>query len=309
LEKSLYDAKVAHRSASEVLRNSRSGVNLTDEERLRLDRIVSPLIKQGQSPWHIASTQKDQLMLSDKTLYAYIQAGLFDATNTDLLQKVKMKPRKRKSQLKVEKGCRQGRTYREFLDWITLHPDTPVVQMDSVIGAKGGDQKVLLTIHFPAAQFMLAFLREANTARSVTEVFDWLKETLPLNGFKELFPVILTDNGPEFSHPSAIETDENGHLWTRIFYCDPNSPYQKGSIEAGHRLLRRVLPKGHSFNGLSQRDMNLLMSHVNSYARKSLGGRSPVNVFGEIYGYPLAKKLGIKEIPHQEINLTPSLLQ
>ncbi|WP_363319125.1 hypothetical protein [Desulfosporosinus sp.] len=41
------------------------------------------------------------------------------------------------------------------------HPDTPIVEMDSVEGVKGG--KILLTIHFTDSQFMLAFIRNANT--------------------------------------------------------------------------------------------------------------------------------------------------
>jgi len=309
LEKALYEAKPAHRSATQVLRTGRSGINLTKEELLRLDGIVTPLIQQGQSPWHIYNTQKDLLMVSDKTLYSYIAANLFEATNTDLLRKVKMKPRRKNPQVKVERACRDGRTYRDFLDWLDQYPDTEVVQMDTVIGAKGGGENVLLTIHFPQSQFMLAFLRNANTARSVTETVDRLKRTLKFNRFEELFPVVLTDNGPEFSNPSAIETDADGLLWTRLFYCDPNCPYQKGSIEAGHRFLRMVLPKGQTLNGLGQEDINKLMCHINSYARKSLGGLSPLNVFARIHGNKMAKLLGIQAIPASKINLTPSLLK
>jgi IS30 family transposase len=309
LEKAVYNAAEAERNAMRILRESRGGINVDPEEIKRLSAAVSPLIKQGQSPWHIANTQKDLLMVSDKTLYSYIAANLFEASVTDLLRKVKMKPRRTKPGPKVERACRIGRDYRDFLLLMEKFPDTGVVQMDTVIGKKGGGEKCLLTIHFPVSRFMLAFLRDANTARSVTEAFDGIKRALGHDRFEELFPLILTDNGSEFSNPSAIETDEDGLVWTRVFYCDPNCAYQKGSIEANHRLLRMIFPKGESLNAFSQKDVDLAMSHINSYARKSLGGLSPFNVFARMHGNKSAKSLGIKPIAIHEINLTPSLLK
>jgi IS30 family transposase len=309
LEKAMYIAATAERNANAVLRESRSGINIDPKEIKRLSAIVTPLIKRGQSPWHIANTQKDLLMVSDKTLYSYIAANLFEASVTDLLRKVKMKPRRVKPGPKVERACRNGRDYRDFLLFFEEFPDTAVVQMDTVIGKKGGGEKCLLTIHFPNSHFMLAFIRDANTARSVADAFDGLKSMLGFNRFEKIFPLILTDNGSEFSNPSAIETDGEGRLWTRVFYCDPNCAHQKGSIEANHRLLRMIFPKGRSLNAFSQEDVNLAMSHINSYARKSLGGLSPFNVFTRMYGNGIPRLLGIGPIDACEINLTPSLLK
>ena len=64
-----------------------------------------------------------------------------------------------------------------------------------------------MTVHFLDTSFMLAFLRGANTARSVSDVFDGLYSLLGIESFKLLFPVILTDNGSEFSAPMALEKD------------------------------------------------------------------------------------------------------
>jgi IS30 family transposase len=309
LEKAIYQADLAQASADSHLRTSRQGIDLTEEERQRLNQIVSPLLKQGQSPWHICQTHKAELMISDKTLYSYVSANLFDATNFDLERKVKMKPRQKKSEIKIEAACRKGRTYRDFLNYMDQYPEQEVVQMDTVMGSKGRGEKVLLTIHFPHSQFMLAFLREVNTAKSVVDVFDELKRVLQYNRFEELFPILLTDNGPEFSSPSALERDEDGNVWTNIYYCDPHCPYQKGSIEAGHRLIRKVIPKGHSMNSFSQKEITRMMCHINSYARNSLGGRTPLEVFSDIHGNRMAKLLGIRPISHKEINLTPSLMK
>ena len=156
---------------------------------------------------------------------------------------------------------------------------------------------------------MLAFLREHNDAQSVIDIFNYLQNILGIDKFKELFILILTDNGSEFSNPTEIEFDLNtGEKRTQIFYCHPSSPYQKGSCEVNHELLRRILPKGTSFDDLTQEDINLMMSHVNSYKRKKLNNVSPYTVFSTIYGKDTIDKLGIQEIEPNKVSLSQNIL-
>jgi len=187
------------------------------------------------------------------------------------------------------------------------HPDTPVVQMDTVEGTKGG--KVLLTIHFTNSQFMLAFIRDANTSQSVIDVFNDLESKLSFEIFSTLFPVILTDNGSEFSNPLSIEFNKQGHQRTHIFYCDPSAPYQKGAVENNHEFIRRIIPKGKSFDAYAQYDVNLMLSHINSYGRKKLNNQSPSSVFSFLHKNDILKKLGINIIQPNDIILTPRLLK
>ena len=156
---------------------------------------------------------------------------------------------------------------------------------------------------------MLAFLRDANTARSVAGIFDMLYRTLGRSCFSTLFPVILTDRGSELSNPLAIECDRHGEVRTRIFYCDPQRSDQKGGCEVAHELIRRVLPKGTSFDRLEQEDIDLMMSHINSYKRKKLGNQSPHQLFSSFYGNDLLQKLNIRQIAPNDIYLTPKLLK
>ena len=181
--------------------------------------------------------------------------------------------------------------------------------MDSVIGSKGG--KVLLTIYFVNVSLMLGFLRDANTSKSVIDIYDELYHRLGGQDFRRLFPVILTDNGSEFSNPKCIENgpDGKGFQRTRIYYCNPSAPYQKAEIEVGHEFIRRVVPKGKSFDGLTQADIELMMNHINSYRRKKLNGKSPYEAFCFYYGEELAKKLGCHEVDAATINLTPRLFK
>jgi IS30 family transposase len=309
LEKIEYREAVADREAEEVLKTTRTGIDLSDAERLRLDRVISPLIKQGQSPYHICQTCGDELMLSPKTIYKYIRMGLFSAKSTDAYKMVKMKPRHTKRRPKIERECRNGRTYEDFLTYLQEYEAARVVEIDTVIGAKGGNEKVLLTMQFTGINFMLAFIRDANTAKSVREVFDKLDRTLGRDLFEKLFPVLLGDNGSEFSNPSAIEADRDGVLRTRLFYCDPRCSFQKPHVENNHDFIRRCLPKGKSMNHLTQKDVEKMMSHINSYRRRSLSGLSPTELFVKAYGIEALKKLGLKIILPMDITLSPKLFK
>jgi IS30 family transposase len=305
LEKVYYKATTAEREAEEVLRASRAGIDLCDAERRRLDAIISPLIKQGQSPYHICLTHKDELMMSPKTVYKYIRMGIFSVKSIDAYKMVKMKPRRTKRQPKIERQCRTGRTYEDFLSYLKEHQESSVVEIDTVIGAKGGSEKVLLTMQFAETHFMLAFIRDANTAKSVCEVFDRLDKTLGRELFEKLFPILLADNGAEFSNPSAIEADKDAVIRTRLFYCDPRCSFQKPHVENNHDFIRRCLPKGQSMNHMTQKSVNEMMSHINSYRRRSLSGRAPVDLFVKAYGIEVLKKLGLRIVPTKDIHLSP----
>jgi len=156
---------------------------------------------------------------------------------------------------------------------------------------------------------MLAFIRDRNTSQSVIDVFNHIDETLGRETFSRLLTVCLADNGSEFSNPKALEYDEQGNSRTRLFYCDPFAAFQKPNVELNHEFIRKILPKGVSFDNLEQSDISLMMSHINSYSREKLNDKTPFDMFGFIYGYDVLEKLGIYRIPANEILLKPSLLK
>lgn len=246
-------------------------------------------------------------MVSESTLYRLINYNLFSARNIDLPRKVKYSRRKKTKVFKVDKSCRLNRTYDDYLKYLEKHPDLPVTQMDTVEGSKGG--KVLLTIHFVNAEFMIAFLRDSNNSQSVIDIFERLYLELRCDVFMSMMPIILTDNGSEFSNPKAIEYDRQGNQRTHVFYCNASSPGQKGSIEKNHELIRYVLPKGTSFDNLTQEDITLLMDHINSYSRESLGNKCPYDAFEFFYDASILQALNCHRIPPNEVNLTPALLK
>jgi len=258
LRKKYYLHKKAHEAYREKLIESRVGANISEEELLALDEFVSPLLMRGQSVHHIFANNPDQFDVSEKSVYRYVDGGLLKARNIDMPRVCRLKPRKSKPVVhKIDKSCRIGRSFAEFSKLMEVDRVAPV-EMDSVVGRFGG--KVLLTLLFKSCDFMLAFIRERNTSQSVIDCFNHLFGLLGADCFKRMFPVILTDNGSEFSNPTALELDAQGNRRTYIYYCDPYASFQKPNVELNHEFLRKILPKGLSFDNLTQADINLAMS-------------------------------------------------
>ena len=218
-----------------------------------------------------------------------------------------MKKRKERRTEPKDTKARTNRTYEDFQKYIGLHPELPIVEMDTVEGVKGG--RVLLTFLFRNSRLMLAFLLYEKTQKEVLRVFNMLEYELGNELFEKTFPIILTDNGTEFGNPLSLEFNPEGIVRTRIFYCDPRASYQKGMIEKNHEFIRYVLPKGTPFEGLLQTDINLMINHINSLGRASLNWFAPIDVAKFTIDKGTLKKLNLQKVPANEIQLNKKLLK
>ncbi|MGF7142641.1 IS30 family transposase [Anaerotaenia torta] len=308
LEKAFYKASYAQAQYETLRSESRSGFAISEAELKHLDEVISPLLKNGQSLHHISIFHTDEVMKSERTLYTYVNNGLFSARNIDMPRTIRMRPRKGKAKaLKIDKQCKIGRTYEDYKKYLLEHSDVSARQLDTVEGVKGG--AVLLTIHFVKQDLQLAFLRSSNDSQSVIDIFEKLYLQMRPDIFIEVFPLFLADNGSEFSNPAAMEYDKQGNPRSKLFYCNANAPYEKPNCENNHEMIRRIIPKGVDIGQYTQDQIDLMMSHINSYARKSLGNKSPYEVFAFQYGEELLKLFNLKKIPTGEIILTPKLLK
>ena len=122
-------------------------------------------------------------------------------------------------------------------------------------------------------------------------------------------PLDNTDNGHEFQDRQSLEYSKNGEVRTRIYYCDPNRSDQKGALEKNHEYIRYVLPKGTSFEKMTDKTTLLLLNHINSEKRDSLNGHSPYEVSRLLLDNRLHKALGLAEIPADEVTLIPALIK
>lgn len=307
--KAYYSAHKANAAHLKTIKEAHSGVRKTPAELREIADLIEPLIRKGQSLNHICTTHMKELGISERTLYNYIDKNVFKVKNIDLPKKVVYRQRRTKQMLtKLEYQYRQGRTIEDFNSFIKDNPDLSIVEMDTVKGARGKG-KVLLTMIFRKTSFMLIFLMNDGTQDSVIQVFDALTDLIGTAAFKRLFSVILTDNGVEFKNPNALEHTKTGLIRSHLFFCDPQASWQKPQVENNHLLVRRILPKGTSFNTLTVSDVALTCRHVNSVFRENLGGRTPFDLMDSADEKKLLSALNLSPIPPDEVNLSPRLLK
>ena len=304
-KKILYLAKQAQKQYEQTLVEAREGTPLNSKTFWDMDKVISDGVKKGQHIYHILKTHN--LDVSSSTVYRHIRKGYLSIAPIDLARAVKFKERRKSKLPSIPKEAKKGRSYEDFQNYLALNQLDSWLEMDTVLGRMGG--KVLLTFNLSFCNFIFARLLNNKTALEVTKHLYDIKNTLHQadKDFFQLFPVILTDNGGEFARVDDIEMDVRGE--SKLFFCDPNRSDQKGRIEKNHTLIRDILPKGTSFDNLTQEDINLVCSHVNSVKRAALNGKSAYELFAFTYGEEIPKLLGISKIPAEDVCQSSTLLQ
>ena len=304
-QKIFYLAKQAQKQYEQTLVEAREGTPLNSQTFWDMDKIISEGVKKGQHIYHILKTHN--LDVSSSTVYRHIRKGYLSIAPIDLTRAVKFKERRTSNLPSIPKEAKKGRSYEDFQNHLALNQLNSWLEMDTVMGRTGG--KVLLTFNLSFCNFIFARLLENKTALEVSKNLYNIKNTLHEadKDFFQLFPVILTDNGGEFARVKDIEMDIRGEI--KLFFCDSNRSDQKGRIEKNHTLIRDILPKGTSFDNLTQEDINLVCSHVNSVKRAALNGKSAYELFAFTYGEEIPKLLGISKIPAKDVCQSSKLLQ
>ena len=317
-DKYRYKADFSHKKYREDLVDSRTGINMSYEECKAMADIIVPLIKAGHSPYHIV-TNHPELNISEKTLYNYIENGIFrefGLLDIDLRIKTKRKITKKASnkyKKREDKKYLNGRTYDDFINYTAENKNLSVVEMDTVYN-NGSTGPFMQTFKFLDYSFMFIVYQEEKTAKSMVEGVDFLEKILGEDLFSEEVTIIKTDRGSEFCDAEGFEKEENESRRTRIFYCDPMASGQKGSLENNHKEIRYICPKENDLKDLglnSQEKANLIVSHINSQSKEHLKGKSPLEVmeFMNPALYQKFKDFGIERINKDNIVLKPYLLK
>jgi IS30 family transposase len=309
MDKKLYSSKYADDCYRELLSSSREGINQTPESIQRMNDILTPLVQKGQSIAHIYATHADDMKCSRRTVYEYIDAGVFDVRNIDLRRKVKYRKRKKPTDTSAkDRSYRKGHNYEDFRKRVEKSPEASVVEMDCVEGSKTS-RKVLLTMTFRRTHLVLIFLLASQTQEEVLRVFNLLEERLGTVLFRRVFEIILTDGGTEFANREGLERSSGKGKRTTVYYCDPYSFWQKGCCEKNHEYIRYVRKKGSSFDDLEQSDVDLLANHINSTKRDSLNGHSPFELSQMLLDEKLLTVMNYRAVAPDDVMLTPELLK
>ena len=306
LSKKSYKANTAEFRYEDRISSSRSSSRITSEQLVFLNNLFTPLMKQGQSISVIYNNHKDEIMVSENTIRNYVSKGLFNVDLLDTIHPRFVSKTSKKRRIIKNVELLTNRTYDNYLDYIKAN-DSLITQMDTVVG-KLIDKKKILTIHWPSFHFQIGILLDSLNPSNVNKALSDLKNKIGNEIYRKLFQVIIVDNGLEFSLMDEVEVDSNGELISRVFFCDPYCSSQKGACERNHEFIRYILPKGKSFDSLTQKDVDLIFSHINSTPRKSLGFNSPYIVFSNIFGEDLLNKLNIHLIPKDDVLLKPTLI-
>ena len=310
LDQYFYKAKFAHEKYRQTLVDARQGVNLNTSELFEIAHIICPLIDKGQSLYTILNNHSE-IKLSVKTLYNYIEMGLFKdwgITNLSLKRKVKRKIRSKKLKKRNEPANYTGRKYEDYLQFKEDNPDVPTTEMDTIYNNQAGPY--IQTFIFENTSLMIGILHTEKTVDSMSKALDLIQDKLTAEEYQKIFSLLLTDRGTEFAKPIQFEVNINtGEIRSKIFYCDAQMSSQKPHVENNHNFVREILPNGQSWTNLTQEKVNLVFSHINSTPRKSLGGKTPYEVFSFLYGENILKKLNIQKIAKDEVNTTPRLLK
>ena len=316
-DKFTYSADIANKEYMADLVNSREGINMMYSELKTLADIIVPLIKKGQSPYQII-TSHPELNISEKTLYNYIESGVFRQFGLlDIDLRVKTRRISKKDSVKYKKREDRkflvGRTYNDFISYANEHDNNvSIVEMDTVYNGQSGP--FMQTFKFLSYSFMFIIYHEEKTAKAMVEGVNLLETILGKDLFLKEVEVIKTDRGTEFSDAEGLEKDNDGSMRTHVFYCDAMQSCQKGSLENNHKEIRYICPKETGLKELgfdSQEKANLMVSHINSQPKENLKGKSPLEMM-EFLNPDLYKKFiefGIKKIENDEIILKPYLLK
>ena len=312
-KKYYYNYVKAQENYDYILKYSRTGIDMSLDELYYWDEYFKNKLKNRNQPiTHIFSNIENTFPRSLPTFYRYVHEGRFPSLNDEMLARAySYKPRKRTGEgnkIRIDNSIRKGRTIENMKAYLEIHPNANIVEMDTVIG-KQEDKKCIMTLYFRNSKLMLMFLIDKYKTKAVSDVFKELRKQLGYELFKKMFEIVLTDNGWEFSKPDEIEFDyDTGEKLINIFYCNPYSSWEKGGIERNHEFIRYIVPKGITFDQLTNKNIIDMMNNINSVRRKSMEYKTPYELFKNIYGEECTKKLHLKLIHNDEVNLSYKLL-
>ena len=311
-ERLIYHPEIAHDTAKERFKNGKTNIKLNNDELEKFDGYVSQLVINGQSPEVIKSySTTNEFPVCSRTLRNYIDKGLLTAKNIDLRRKVS---------LKVSNNYNYPRNYShnplkkldhlydDYLHYMGNHPNEITFQCDTVFG-KRDDKKCLLTIHADALHFQMYILLTNKTTARVNNAFQNIMSRLGKDRFSKVFKVLLSDNGTEFDNLTELEVDENGVVLCRVFYTRAYRSSDKAECERNHELFRYIRKKGKTLDNLDETDIDIVNSNINSYPRKSLKWKTPIEVMKEKFGDDIIELLGIKEVKRKDVILTAKVLK
>ena len=308
--KASYDAGDADNAYCLRLRVSRNGRDISQSDLNAMNKLILPLVKQGQSFETIWESHAKELPICVRSAYNYQDDGILETANIELPRKVRIKKRKNNDTEKRDRIDRTGRTYDDFRK-ISLIDQARVVQGDSIEGYEYNTHDIL-SLHIVSRCFQFYLYKKHACSDGVVAWLDAIERSLGSRElFESIFGILLVDRGIEFDNWEGMERSclEPGKRRCRVFYCDAMNSNQKSEAERNHQQLRRILPKGRSdFDRLNTYDVSTCCSHVNSYIIAGRGGKCPFGMSTDLLPKKLLEDLGLEWMEPDDVILKPFLM-
>lgn len=262
-------------SAQEAtIKRCRRGTKLETDKQLR--QYVHDKLEAGWSPYQIEGRLKTEsdgrCIISHESIYQYIYS---DKKRQYLLSKYL----RRKHRYRVKKGHRKSRVPQELLigsrpESINNRSEFGHWECDLMI-FKHGIKGNLITLRERTTRYLIAIKNENKKAESTAMAI-----IRTIGKIKPHVKSITFDQGSEFQKFGWIRECVNAD----IYFCDPASPQQKGSIENVNGVMRIEYPRSYNIDMESQIALNKTTNNVNNRPLKCLNYQSPSEVFQKITG-------------------------
>ena len=207
---------------------------------------------------------------STKTFYNWVDDGLVKVKNIDLLLKVRRKPNKPRKERKkilgksIDERPAEVESREEFGHW----------EGDGIIG-KGRKGQLITLVERKLGVGFLFNAKDRHSER-IVEIIDGLQQAYG-NHFSSIFKTLTFDNGSEFADSAGMERKDRTH----VYYAHPYSSFERGTNENWNGIVRRFVPKGSSFDDLTQKDIQRINHYINTLPRKRFGYRTPLDLWNE----------------------------
>ena len=278
----VYCPETAQRKYQENLQAKGPDLKIGNDHDLA-EYIENKIINDHYSPAAALAKIKEEgrifsVEISEWTLYSYITKGVFRRlTNKDLPMRGKKKNTYRRVR---EARLPSGDSIENREESVSRREDVGHWEMDSIMGPVGS-KAALLVLTERLTRWGLVIRVPDHTAESVVRALNRVERRMGKR-FREVFRTITVDNGSEFMDCAGLQRSYRlKGPRTKIYYCHPYSPQERGSNENMNRILRRWFPKGTNFDQVTEAEVAQAAEWMNNYPRRILGWRSAGAVFEE----------------------------
>lgn len=247
---------------------------------LRLQRVVASKLKEDWAPQQIAGwlkseyPQNPELWVSHETIYRSLFVQARGALKRELIGHLRSKRRIRRSRHATDRGEGRG----QIVDAVSIRERPAEVEDRAIPGHWEGD-----LVEGCRGSFIATLIERQSRFVIIVKIADKRTETVVAALIKAVrkLPVALRrsltwDRGAEFADHAqfTIATD------VQVYFCDPSSPWQRGSNENMNGLLRQYYPKGTDLSAVTQAQLDTVARKLNTRPRETLNWKTPAHILG-----------------------------